>query len=137
MFIPLLESMGKMTGATVQMQQEMVKKWFSLWPGFAVSGYPSEPDIQRFQKQWAEVIQEALKRQREVAEAQFKAGLQIIETSFKMGEIKTPEELRARTIELWRTCIEAVQQASEAQMRGFTAAFEKWVELMTPAEPVS
>jgi hypothetical protein len=138
MFIPVLESMGKITGATVQMQQEMFKKWFSMWP--VIPEGPAYPGawvekVQRFQKQWAESVTELVRRQQEIIEAQFKAGQQNIEKAFALGQVKDPEELRARTLELWQKCIEAVRQTSEAQVRNFTAAIEKWFALITPPPP--
>lgn len=129
MFDQVIDNMRKATEATVQMQQEMYKKWFALWP---VSGSPPAwEQAQQFQKQWAEAFTEVVKRQHETTEIQFKAGLQNIEKAFKLGEIKNPEELRAKTIELWKQCFESLRQASETQMRGFQAAGEKWFELMT------
>src|SRR5262245_4073605 len=140
MFIPVLESMGKITGATVDMQQEMFKKWFSLWPGFPpVPGFPAAWGEQAvpFQKKWAEVVGEIIRRQRETVEAQFKAGQQNIEKAFQLSEAKSPEEYRAKTIEFWQKCIESIRQASEAQIRDFQVAVEKWYELMSPAFPPS
>jgi len=138
MFVSVLENMGKITGATAQMQTELFKKWFSLWPG--VPGFPGYPtgwteQFQKVQKKWVEAVSEILRRQRETVEAQFKAGQANIEKASQMGEARTPEELRARTIELWQKCFEAVRQASEAQVRDFTAAIEKWFELMTMPLP--
>jgi hypothetical protein len=139
MFMPVLESMGKITGATVEFQQEMFKKWFSMFPG--APGVPAFPaaygeKVQQLQKRWAEIVSDLIRRQRESVEAQFKAGQQNIEKAFQIGEAKNPDELRARTLELWQKCFEAVRQASEAQVRDFTVAIEKWVELMTtPVSP--
>ena len=138
MFMPVLESMGKISAATAEMQQELFKKWFSLFPTF-----PAGPtflaawgdQMQRFQKRWAEVSGDLIRRQREVIEAQFKVGQQNIEKAFSVSEAKTPEELRARTIEFWQKCIESVRQTSEAQLREFQAAVEKWFELMKPVIP--
>jgi len=139
MFIPVLESMSKITEATVGMQQEMFKRWFSFWPGVpTVPSYPrvSGEQVQQFQKKWAETVTELLKRHRETVETQFKAGQQNIETVFQLGEAKNPEELRARSLELWQKCIEAVRQTSEAQTRDFQVAVEKWFELMmAPLRP--
>jgi hypothetical protein len=140
MFMPVLESMGKITGATVDFQQEIYKKWFSMFPG--VPGIPPYPaaygeQVQRLQKKWVEIVSDLIRRQRESIDAQFKAGQQNIEKAFQIGEVKNPEELRARTIELWQKCFEAVRQASEAQVRDFTVAIEKWVELMTTPVPNS
>jgi hypothetical protein len=135
MFAPVLESMGKIAGATVDMQQEMFKKWFGIFPG--IPGIPAGPaayqeQVQKFQKHWTETVRELMRRQRETTEAQFKAGQQYIEKAFQIGEARNPEEVRAKTLELWQKCIETVRQASEAQVRDFTVAIEKWFELMTP-----
>ena len=146
MFVPVLESASKIAGATVEMQQEMIRKWFSLWPGVPpVPGFPAVPGVptawaeqaQKVQKRWAEAVGELIRRRRETVEAQFKAAQQNIEKAFQLGEAKTPEEMRARTIELWQKCVEAVRQASEAQLRDFQAAAEKWFELMTTPFPTS
>jgi hypothetical protein len=140
MFMPVMESMGKITGATVEFQQEMFKKWFSMFP--AAPGMPAYPaayreQIQRMQKRWAEIVGDMVRRQRETFEAQFKAGQQNIEKAFQIGEAKNPEELRAKTVELWQKCFETMRQASEAQVRDFTVAIEKWVELVTTPIPPS
>jgi hypothetical protein len=140
MFVPVLENMGKITGATVEMQHELFNKWLSMWPGVpVVPSYPSawKEQVQRFRKRWAETVGELMKRQRETTEAQFKAGLQNIEKAFQIGEITNPEELRARTIELWQKCFEAVLRLSEAQTRDFQVAVEKWLELVTNPVPTS
>src|SRR5215468_11061680 len=91
MFVSVLENMGKITGATAQMQTELFKKWFSLWPG--VPGYPMgwTEQVQKVQKKWVEAVSEMLRRQRETVEAQFKAGQANIEKAFQVGEAKTPE----------------------------------------------
>jgi len=132
--------MGKITEATVGMQQEMFKKWFSLWPGIpAIPNYPpSAPEqVKQFQKKWAETVNDLLKRHRETVETQFKAGQQNIEKAFQFGEAKTPEEMRAKSLELWQKCIDSVHQSSEAQIRDFQVAVEKWFEVMTAAIPSS
>jgi hypothetical protein len=139
MFIPVLESMAKIAGTTAEMQQEVFKKWFSVWPGIpCVPGMPAYPaawgeQAQRFQKRSGEIVADLVRRQRETFEAQFKVGQQNIEKAFQIGEAKNPEELRAKTLELWQKCFEAVCQASEAQMRNFTTAFEKWIEVSMPS----
>ena len=102
----------------------------------AAPGVPPYPvaygeHVQRLQKRWAEFVSDTIRRQREAVEAQFKVGQQNIEKAFQIGEAKNPEELRARTLELWQKCFESVRQTSEAQVRDFTVAIEKWAELMT------
>lgn len=89
--------------------------------------------MQRFPKKWAETLGDMLKRQREITGAHFKAGLQNIEKAFQIGEAKSPEELRVKSMELWRKCFDDLRQVYEAQLHGFEMAMEKWAELTTRA----
>jgi hypothetical protein len=111
------------------MQQEMFKKWVGLMPGLSVGPAASPDKLQEFQKKWAAAVNETFKQRREFVETQFKAGLQNIETAFTLGEAGTPEELHARTVELWKKCFESIRQVYEFPMRDFQAGFEKWAEL--------
>jgi len=140
MFIQALESMGKVAGATVAMQQEIFKKWIGMWPG--MPGAPIYPpynpeQIEQFQKKWAETGSELFRRQKEIFEAQFKSGMENIEAAFKLGEVKDPAELRAKTIELWRKCFDSLRQVSEAQFRETQAATEKWFAIFAPPRPAA
>jgi hypothetical protein len=125
MFEQVVQSLRKATESSVQMQQEMFKKWVGLWSG--APGWVPEP-AQKYQKQFTDFFQETMGRQRQLAEAQFKTGLELIEKSFQIGEVKCPDELRARTIELWKQCFEAVWQGCQAQAKEFQTAVEKWSE---------
>jgi hypothetical protein len=145
MFTPVLESMEKMTRSTMEMQQEMFKKWFLQWPGMpAMPAMPGMPGIpaawgekaQQIRTRWADVVAELIRRRRETIEVQFKAGQENIEKLFQLGEARTPEELRAKTIELWQKCLESVRAASEAQLRDSQRAFQQWFELMTSPLPI-
>jgi hypothetical protein len=132
MFDQVFESMRKATETTLQMQQEMFKKWLSLCPTVVAPSKPAWGEqVQKFQKKWAEVYEDALKKQRETLEAQLKAGLQIIEDAFRLAEAKDAEELRAKTVELWQKVFESLRQAYEAQTRDFQAVVCRWTELVT------
>jgi hypothetical protein len=85
----------------------------------------------KFQKKFLEVMGELIKKQREALEAQFSAGLKNIEEAFHLAEAKDPEELRAKTIELWQKSFQCLRQTYEAQVRDFQAAATKWAELYT------
>jgi hypothetical protein len=131
MFDQVYQSLQKATETTIQMQQEMFKKCFGFWPGFPMPAtYPAEK-YREIQKKWAETVTETLTRRRETVEAQFKAGLENIEKAFALGEAKTPEELRAKTLELWKKYFESLRQVYDAQIFDFQAGFEKWFELTT------
>ena len=131
MFEPVFESLRKTTEATTQMQQELFKKWVSLWPGAAASLPACGEQVPKLYKKWAEVVHDQLQRQRAFVEAQFKAGLENIERAFAVGEAKTPEELRAKTAELWKKCFESLRQAYEAQVREIQVTADQWVKLVT------
>jgi hypothetical protein len=129
MFNQVYENLRRATEATVQMQQEMFKTWINLWPGVHAPSTEAADAVHEFQRKWANALGELLKRQREVTVAHFKAGLQNIERAFQMGAAKTPEELRAKSLELWQKCFEDLRLVYEAQLRGFEMAVEKWADL--------
>jgi len=131
MFDQVFENLRQATESTVQMQQELFKKWVALWPGTPPTPPAWEPQFHQFQKKWAEVINDLLKRRYEAAEVQFKAGVENIEKTFKVGEAKSAEELRVKFLELWKKCFESFHQVYAAQLRDFQVAMEKWAELMT------
>jgi hypothetical protein len=129
MFDQVYQSLQKANEATLLMQQEMFRKWFSLWPGMPMATAYSAEKYQEFQRKWAAAVNEMFKKRREAVEVQFKAGLENIEKAFALGEAKTPEELRARTLELWKKCFESIRQGYDFQMQDYQTAFEKWCEL--------
>jgi hypothetical protein len=133
MFEPVFENLRKATEVGIQMQQEMFKKWVSLWPG--VPGMPTVPAVGtepfiKFQKKLAEFAGDAVKKQRETLETYFSIGLRNIEEAFHLADAKNPEELRAKTIELWQKSFECIRQMYDAQVRDFQAAVAKWTELV-------
>jgi hypothetical protein len=130
MFDQAFESLRKATESSIALQQEMFRKWMDLWPGIPVSTFPFT-ELQKFQKKWVEVVSELVKKQNETLEAKFKAGLQNIEEAFRLAEIKDPEVLRTKTVELWQKTFDYLRQASETQLRDFQHAVSKWAELTT------
>src|SRR5690242_8298553 len=104
MFNQGMESFKRAAEATVQLQQEMVKTWINVWPGIPDTSPTWGEHVQQFQKKWAEILGDMLKRHREVTGAQFKAGQQNIEKAFQVSEAKTPEDLRAKSVELCQKC---------------------------------
>jgi hypothetical protein len=131
MFDQVFDSIRKSTEMTLQMQQEMLKKWLSLWPGLPSSQFPWGEQVKKFQKKWAAFSEETLKTQRETLESQLKAGLQNIENTFRLAEAKDAEELRAKTIELWQKVFDSLRQTYEAQVREIQATISRWTEIVT------
>jgi len=130
MFASVIESLHKATEANLYFQQEMYKKFVSLWPGVPVPGTSAE-EAKKQQKKWAAFVSDVLKRQEEYIGVQFKAGLQNIEKAFQLGEAKDVEELRAKTRELWQQCFGSLKEAYEGQIHDYQKAVGKWFELVT------
>jgi len=135
-FTQAVESIGKATGATVAAQRELFKKWFALWPGLYHPPGGCE-QAEGFRKRWSETAGELLRRQREMIDAHFKAGVQNIEQAFRIAETKNPEELRAATVALWRKCFDGLRQAAEAQVRETYTAVDRWFDLLSASVPSS
>jgi len=131
MFEQVFESLRTATTTSIQMQQEMFNKWASFWPGVASFAAGGTDQVQKAKKKWVELTTDMVKKQRETLEAQFNAGLKHIEESFRLAKAKDPEELRAKTVELWQKSVECMRQMYEAQLRDFQGAVVKWTELMT------
>jgi hypothetical protein len=128
MFENVFDNLRKATDVTIEMQQELFKKWVSLFPTAFPAPF-SEP--MKIPKKWAEVVGELITKQRQALETQFSAGLRNIEEGFRVAQTKDPEELRAKTVELWQKTFDCLRQTYEAQTRDFQIAVGKWTELMT------
>ena len=129
MFDQVFDSLRKAADSAIEMQQEMFKKWVGLFPGVPVppAGF-GEPT--KLQKKWVEVVGDMIKTERESLEAQFSTGLRNIEEAFRLAEAKDPQELRSKTVELWRKTFECLRQTYETQVRDFQAAVTKWTDLV-------
>jgi hypothetical protein len=130
MFEQVFDSLKTATEANLHMQQELFKKWFTMWPGVPAFPAPGAEPFNKFQKKWIDFVSEIVKKQRETMEAQFSVGMKYIEEAFRLNEVKDPEELRAKTIELWQKAFEVLRQVYETQMRDFQAAAVKWTEMV-------
>jgi len=131
MFNQVYENFRRATEATLQMQQDMFKTWISLWPVTPASPTFWGEQVQQFQKKWAEVFGEIVKKQRDLYSEQFKVGVQNLEKVFHLAEAKTPEEVKTQTVELSKKCFADMQQVYEAQLKGFQLATDKFAEITT------
>jgi hypothetical protein len=137
MFDPVFESLRIATESTIGMQQELFKKWISAWPGFSPYRAAGTGDVVGFQKKWAEIVDELIKKQGESMEKAFNGGLRNIQDAFRVAETKDVGEMREKTVELWKKTFECLRQANEAQIANFGTAVSKWTELMMKAAPTN
>ena len=137
----VFDNFRKASESTVQLQQELLKQWTSQWTAAAptLPGMPSDPtawtqQAQTFQKRWLDTLAEMMNKHRESLDAQYKAGIRAIEESFRVNEAKSPDDYRRMTEELWRKSFENLKSSTEAQIRDFQAASQKWCELVAKAK---
>ncbi len=131
MFEMVFDSLKRATEMSLQMQQDAFKKWAGIWPAAPTGPVVIPQQAQAFQKKWAEFFEEALKKQREAIETQFKIGLKNIEEAFKLAQCKDPVEMRAKTIELWQKVFETLHQSYEAQVRDLQSLASRWTEMVS------
>jgi hypothetical protein len=130
MFDQVFENLHKATESSVKMQQEMFQKWVSGFPT-AVPSMPNPMDaMSDWRKKWEEASADMLKRQKELVDQNFEAGLKSLEDIFSVADSKSPEEYQEKVMELYRKSFESLRQLSEAQMNEFRAAADKWTELV-------
>jgi glutathione S-transferase len=137
MFDQVFDNFRKATETTLQAQQDLFRQWMLQWPMFSMdpttpgsNGIISE-QARSFQKQWTESVMALMTKHCEALDTQYRAGIRTIEDALRTTEVKSPEEFRRLTEELWRKSFEVLKQTIENQIRDFQVAVEKWSELMT------
>ena len=72
----VLDNFRKASESSIQMQQDMYKKWMSQWPTTPpASGGALAEQMQTFQKRWLEQVTELMTKHREKLDSQYKAGI--------------------------------------------------------------
>lgn len=130
MFDQLFESFRKASESSLQAQQEMFKQWMQQWPVSPAAGTGASPEwANNLQKRWLESTKETLTRHREVLDSTYRSGIQVIEQTFRVTDAKSPDEYRTLVEDLWRKLSETFKQQSEAQVREFQKAAERWLDV--------
>jgi hypothetical protein len=135
MFDQIFENLQKATESTMKMQQEMLQKWVEVFPTGGGTSMPSQPEaVAEFRKKWEEAAIEMLKRQKELVDQSYDAGVQSLENVFSVADAKNAQEYQEKMTELYRKSLESLRDLTEAQMNEFKAAAEKCSQLMTSQE---
>jgi hypothetical protein len=121
----IMENFRKASESTLQAQQDMLKSWTQQWmvPPAMPSG--SSPVMGRgVQQRWLEMTIDVLNKHRESIDATYKAGIEVVEQSFRLSEAKSADDLRRTTEELWRKLFDTIKSQYESQFQ----EFHKWTE---------
>jgi len=130
MFTQLLESFRKVSESSLHAGQEMFKQWVqhAQPQSLGVASTPQEW-TEAFQKRWAESASEALNKHRELVDATYKSGIEMIEQSFRVGEARSLGDNRKLVEEVWRRLSDTYKSQTEAQFREFQNATASWLAM--------
>jgi hypothetical protein len=132
MFEQVFDNLQKATESTVKMQQEMIQKWVEAFPATS-SAVPNVTDaFAELRQKWEEVSVDLLKRQKEMVDRNYEAGLKSLKEVFDVADAKSPEEYQQKVTELYSQSFESMRQLTESQMNELKAVMEKWSEMATP-----
>ena len=119
--------------ANVKLQQDMLRQWSTMWPGFSNPQTAWLEKVRDFQHQWANTVSDLARTHRDVLDKQYQASLESLEEALRVSESSNPEEFRKRTEQLCRKMLDCVREVSETQFKEFQEAVSKWTELATKA----
>lgn len=129
----VFDNMKKAAEANLKMQQDLFRQWSTLWPGFPSPQAVWLDKVRDFQRQWANAVSDLARKHRETFDRQYQAALESLEEALRVGEASNPDEYRKRTEQLCRKTLDCLREVSEAQMKEFQDAMNKWSELLTKA----
>jgi hypothetical protein len=134
-FDEMFSMFRKAAESTLEVQQNLFRQLTAGWPGFPKVQPPWADQFQQFCKDGAKTTAEFTRKNLEICEQQYKAGLELLEAAFQPGGAKDPAEHRQKMTELWQKSFECLKDLAETQMKSFQSAVEKWMELMKKATP--
>jgi len=125
MFDQVFEGFRKASESSLQMQQELFRHFTQQFLSTQPNAAGMSADWSRnMQKRCLELGMEMLNRHRESIDGMYKSGIQMIEQTFRLSEIKSPDDYRRLVEDLWRKLFDTLKDQSESQFRDF----QKWSE---------
>lgn len=121
-----IESFRKASESSLLGQQQLFKQWMQYTPAPNLAQGAPADWANSIYKRWADALSETLSRQRELLDSSYRTGIQIIEQSLRVSEVKSAEDYRRLVDETWRKLSDSFKDQAEAQLREFQKASEKW-----------
>lgn len=126
MYEQMVENFRKVSEASVQMQQDLLKQWTSgSFSGFPMGSSTWLDQTMKVRKEWAEVLTDIARKQKSVFESRMDAGIKVMEDSLKLAQCKDLKEFKAASEDLWKKSVESAKELTETQVRQFQSAVEK------------
>ena len=138
-FDQMFEGFRKAAESTLETQQNFFRQCTTAWPGafanpFAKAQPPWIEQFQEFCKDWSQATAEVTRKNLDICERQYKAGLELLQTAFQPGALKDPAEQRQKITELWQKSFECLKELAETQMKSAQVAIEKWMEMVKKSQ---
>jgi hypothetical protein len=133
----ILDSFRKAAESSLQTQQDMFKQLSQQWPSAQHHAAGSTADLtDALQKRWRVTVTTALERDRELVDAAYESGLELVEQTFQLYQARSPEDCKRALESLWRKLAERTKAQSESQLRVLQTVSSTWLELEPkPEEP--
>jgi hypothetical protein len=132
-FEKVFDGLKKVAESNAEMQQEMLRKWTSNWPGFPQPETAWVERVQKFEKSWAKTVKDVLTKHREVLDEHYRMAIDSLEEAFRVAQSSDPQEYAKRCEAMCRKSLETIREAGELQAKGLQQALTKWTELATKA----
>jgi len=136
-FETIFDDYRRAVDSSFKTQQQMYRQWMNGWPIKAPGqaggkeGGAVEDQIRAYQERWSETLAETLETHRETLNAQYKSGIEAIQSAFRTTEARTPEEYWRLTQEFWRKSIDSYKTAFEAQSKYVQSLAQMWADMIT------
>jgi hypothetical protein len=131
MFDQFMDGIRRASESSFQMQQEMFRQWTRLFTSMPAMPTGVGGDWGRAsQKRWVDLGVEMMHKHREALDTTYKAGIEIIQQSFTVGEARSAEDYRRMMEDLWRKLFELQKQQAESQFRDFQTLYDKSATLV-------
>jgi hypothetical protein len=114
MFDLLFESFRKASESSMQVPMDIIKNLTQQMPSASGAGMEWSKS---FQKRWAEFALDSLNKHRESLDSTYRSGIQLIEQTFRVSDVKSSADYQKIVEGLWQKLLDVFKEQSEAQVR--------------------
>jgi hypothetical protein len=114
MFDLLFESFRKASESSMQVPMDMIKNLTKQLPSASGAGMEWS---KTFQKRWAELALESMNKHRESLDSTYRTGIQLIEQTLRVSDVKSPDDYQKIVEGLWGKLLDVFKEQSESQVR--------------------
>ena len=124
------ESFLKVAESSLQTQQDMFKQFSQHWPSAhdQAAGMTTEV-TDAVQRRWRVTLTSTLLRDRELADAAYESGIELVEQTFQLYGARSPEDCKRVIESTWRKLAERAKEQSDNQLRVLQTVSSTWLDV--------